>query len=60
MTTSLSSRVGHRLWAHDLVKRLSCQEAQLHASFAQAAAIFIRRVGDLGGLVIADLRCGVL
>ena len=27
-------RVGHCLRAHDLVKRLSCQEAQLQASFA--------------------------
>jgi hypothetical protein len=39
-------RVGHCLRAHDLVKHLSCQESQFHASFAQTDAIFIRRMGD--------------
>src|ERR687888_2378257 len=49
------SRVGHCLRAHDGVKLFSCQEAQLHTGVAQAAAICVCRVGDLGGLVIANL-----
>jgi hypothetical protein len=48
--------VSHCLWAHDGVKLFSCQEAQLHAGFAQASAVCVCRVGNLGGLVVANLR----
>jgi hypothetical protein len=50
-----TSRVSHRFRAHDGIKLFPRQASQLQAGVAQAGAVYICRVGDLGCLVVADL-----
>ena len=48
-------RVRHLFRPYQLVKLLSCQEAELEGGFAQAAVLDVRCVRDFRRLVIADL-----
>src|ERR1043165_7822913 len=56
LTAYLSSRMRHLFRLDVFVKLLARQEAQLNRRLAQADPLFVRVLGDLGGVVVADVR----
>src|SRR5690242_21257752 len=49
-------RPGHALRPHQAVELLGRNIPKPHGFFAQRRAVLVRGLGDLGGLVVADLR----
>src|SRR5947209_909593 len=54
--SSLRSRVCHLFRFDVLVKLLACQESKLYGGFAQRYAFLVGILGNLGGVVVADVR----
>src|SRR5690606_22157332 len=52
--TKPSARMRHVLRAHQPVVVIGCYEAGLQRFLAQRGAVFMRGLGDLGGVVVAD------
>src|SRR5205085_7132222 len=51
-----SSRMRHLFRLHVLVELRARQQAQRNRSVAQRDALLVRVLGDLGGVVVADVR----
>ena len=52
---NLSPRPGHALRPHQAIELLGRDIAEPHRFLAQRRAVLVRGLGDLGGLVVADL-----
>ena len=50
------SRLRHFFRAHPLVEFCAGYESEPHRFLAQRGAVGMRRLGDLGGLIVADAR----
>src|SRR5262245_33294732 len=46
----------HVLTAHQLIELLAGHQAKFHNRFAQGLALFVRLLGDLGGVVVTNVR----